>query len=89
MGRCHSHSCKCLPSASPDQILTWPLAVVSAGSLPSREVLADWGRVELTPGFLDPAEEVQHSAGEERSGFWIVRRQRAVGEVVLITGVEE
>jgi len=34
-------------------------------------------------------EEVEHPAGEERSGLRVVRRQRAVGEVVLITGVEE
>jgi hypothetical protein len=43
----------------------------------------------LAPGLLDPAEEVEHPAGEERRGRRIVRRQRAVGEVVLITGVEE
>jgi hypothetical protein len=42
----------------------------------------------LAPRFLDPAEEVEHPAVEERSDLRVVQRQRAVGEVVLITGVE-
>jgi hypothetical protein len=52
-------------------------------------VTRDRSAGELAPGFLDPAEEVEHPAGEEHRGCRIVRRQRAVGEVVLITGVEE
>src|SRR4249920_2024439 len=54
-----------------------------------RSVTRGWRAGRLAPGFLDPAEEVEHPAGQECSGLRIVGRQRAVGEVVLITGVEE
>ena len=60
-----------------------------SGDTAGRSVTRDRTVGGLARGFLDPAEKVEHSAGEERSGRRIVRRQRAVGEVVLITGVEE
>jgi hypothetical protein len=33
-----------------------------------------------------PAEEAEHSLSQERGGVRIVRRQRAVGEIVLAAG---
>ena len=39
--------------------------------------------------YLLPAEEVEHPLDEESGGVRVVRRQRAVGEEVLLTGIEK
>ena len=36
---------------------------------------------------LPPAEEVEHPLGKECGGVRVIRRQRAVGEQVLLTGI--
>jgi hypothetical protein len=38
---------------------------------------------------LNAVEEVEDPAGEKRGGLGVIRRQRTVGEVVLIARVEE
>src|SRR5215813_9090799 len=45
-----------------------------------------WGGVRVG---LAGAEEVEDALGEEGGGVWVVGGERAVGEVVLVAGVEE
>jgi hypothetical protein len=43
----------------------------------------------LVASFSDARQELEHALRKERRGLGVVRGKRAVGEVVLVAGVEE
>ncbi len=43
----------------------------------------------MAPNGSDAIQELEHSPGEQRGRIRVVRRERAVGEVVLVAGVQE